>query len=359
MSAPIDFFPHYFQARAHAKVNLHLGVGPARGDGFHELATVFQSLALADVVSMEATAGFSSDPDQPLIARAIEVTGPHALGVPTGPENLVRAAVEKVRQAMVARFGHQLAGRERTTLPLIYVAIEKNIPAAGGMAGGSADAAAALLLADAILAPFFEAETLGEDVLYDLAAQLGSDVPFTLMGGTALGTGRGEVLTPMMARGQFHWAIVTSDRGLSTPEVFAKIDQLRAQAVGGDGARDAAHASGTAAAGLDALAPSLDTTAVSRALISGDATALAAAMANDLSPAALSLRPDLRATLAAGQAAGALAGIVSGSGPTCAFLCADSATAAEVAAEVELEIPGTRALTTTSPASGARITSVS
>lgn len=297
-----------FRARAHSKVNLHLGVAQVRGDGYHELSTVFQSLDIHDDLTLELL-------DDPTAASiTITVDGPYAAGVPTDSSNLVWRAVE-----LVAR-----------RHPPVALHVRKGIPAAGGMAGGSADAAAALRLANAAFAA-----GLSDDELMKLAAQLGSDVPFTLMGGTALGTGRGEELVPMMARGSYTWAIITNREGLSTPVVFDKMDELRAKNRVGD--------------------PRMDTTAVGQALIGGDPQQLARTLANDLQPAALSLRPDLRKILESGENAGALAGIVSGSGPTCAFLCEDDAHAQNVIAEVTADNPGTRGHIGHAPAPGAEL----
>lgn len=311
MSGTVNESPQLWQARAHAKVNLHLGVGEARADGFHELATVFQALDVHDRVSYrwgEKT--------------AVEVTGNHATGVPASAENLAWRAVELVAHNLMLPAAGMLT-------------MEKKIPAAGGMAGGSADAAAALLLANQALSSEFGRETLSMEKLYELAAELGSDVPFTLMGGTALGRGRGELLTPMLSRGRYIWAIITNAEGLSTPSVFHKLDELRAAGRGST--------------------PHLDTEAVGQALVGGNPSELAAVMHNDLQPAALSLRPDLRKILDTGEAAGALKGIVSGSGPTCAFLCEDEETAQEVVAQVCADNRGTRGLVTTGPATGATL----
>ncbi|OFP62985.1 4-(cytidine 5'-diphospho)-2-C-methyl-D-erythritol kinase [Corynebacterium sp. HMSC074C01] len=311
MSKPVNDSPQLWQARAHAKVNLHLGVGEARADGFHELATVFQSLDVHDRVSYRWGEG-----------STVVVTGNHATGVPASTENLAWRAVELVAQNLMLPAAGTLT-------------MEKNIPAAGGMAGGSADAAAALLLANQALSKEFGREPLSMEKLYELAAELGSDVPFTLMGGTALGRGRGELLTPMLSRGRYIWAIITNAEGLSTPSVFHKLDELRAAGRGST--------------------PYLDTEALGQALVGGNPRELAAVMHNDLQPAALSLRPDLRKILDTGEAAGALKGIVSGSGPTCAFLCEDEETAQEVVAQVCADNRGTRGLVTRGPATGATL----
>ena len=300
-------------ARAHSKVNLHLGVGDAREDGFHELATVFQSLELHDEVS------FTPGPETEIV-----VTGPHAAGVPTTPDNLAWRAITAVAETL---------GKPDAATGTLR--LTKNIPAAGGMAGGSADAAAALLLANQALSEEIGCAPVAHKRLYRIAADLGSDVPFTLMGGTALGRGRGELLTQMLARGHYTWAIITNAEGLSTPSVFRKLDELRAAGRGSS--------------------PHLDTEAVGKALVNGSPHELAAAMHNDLQAAALSLRPDLRKVLDTGEAAGALKGMVSGSGPTCAFLCEDTDTAHEVVAQVCADNRGTRGLVTTGPASGAAL----
>jgi 4-diphosphocytidyl-2-C-methyl-D-erythritol kinase len=192
--------------------------------------------------------------------------------------------------------------------PKVRIAIRKNIPVAGGMAGGSADAAAALVA----LASLWRLE-ITRDELATLAAKLGADVPFALYGGTALGTGRGEQIVPVLGRHPFHWVLAFDRRGLSTPDVFDELDRLRKD---GDPPRVG------------------EVEAVLEGLASGDPRQLALLLGNDLQAAAVSLRPGLRRTLRAGVNAGALAGMVSGSGPTCAFLCTDAESAVRVAAEL-------------------------
>ena len=278
-------------AQAHAKVNLHLGVGDLREDGYHDLTTVFQSLSLADTVTLEI------GPDRDLVTGGSIVSGLSAMGldaasVPTDDSNLAWRAVDKLVEYY--RSHHGLAESRS-----VHIQIHKGIPTAGGMAGGSADAAAALVAAHAFLSENHPAVLMS--VLNDIAAELGSDVPFTLRGGTMLGRGRGELLTPMLSRGTYHWALVFFKEGLSTPRVFAELDDMRAR--------------GTQ------IGPSPDTTALSRALLSGEAEELAPVLVNDLQVPVLSLRRDIGRTLEAGREAGALAGIVSGSGPTVAFLC--------------------------------------
>ncbi|WP_319943591.1 4-(cytidine 5'-diphospho)-2-C-methyl-D-erythritol kinase [Nocardia aurantia] len=270
--------------RAPSKVNLHLGVGELRPDGYHDLTTVFQALSLSDDVSVA-----------PAAVLSVRVAGEGAAEVPTDRENLAwQAAV---------RMAH-LAGRA----PLVEITIRKGIPVAGGMAGGSADAAA-------VLVGLNELWDLGlpRDELAEVAARLGSDVPFALYGGTALGRGRGEQLLPVLSRNTFHWVLALAKGGLSTPAVFRELDRLREQGE----------------------PPELgEPQALLQALASGDPAQLAPLLGNDLQSAAISLKPELRRTLRAGVTAGALAGLVSGSGPTCAFLCESEESAVSVAAEL-------------------------
>lgn len=310
------------RARAHAKINLHLGVGEARPDGYHELVTVFQSLDLHDDLSLHVLPDTSAG--QGSVVNSLQLSG-RSQGVPQDPGNLAWRAVDMLVEA------YRATGLP--DLPLVNLHLRKGIPVAGGMAGGSADAAAALRVTQAWLGTL--TDPLPESELDRIAAQLGSDIPFTLHGGTMLGTGRGENLVPVLSRGDYHWVLAVASRGLSTPEVFARLDQLRA-----DG-RD--------------LPASTDTTALNRALLSGDPRELAATLGNDLQAPAISLRPELRAVLAAGATAGALQGIVSGSGPTCAFLCLNADHAADVAEELTDSGIVLTALTATGPAPGARV----
>ncbi|MBW8481638.1 4-(cytidine 5'-diphospho)-2-C-methyl-D-erythritol kinase [Actinomadura parmotrematis] len=278
--------------RVPAKVNLWLGVGPVRDDGYHDLVNVFHAVSLFD----EVTAA----PADALAVTAAAAPGARVAieGVPLGGDNLAARAARLV----AARLGVE---------PRVALAIRKAIPVAGGMAGGSADAAAALV-ACARLWDDPADPKLDLDALLALGAELGSDVPFALLGGTAVGLGRGERLTPVPAAGPFHWVFATADGGLSTPAVYAECDRLRS------------------AEGVRAAWPH-EPPELAAALAAGDAAALGAALGNDLQPAALMLRPSLRRTLDAGAALGALGALVSGSGPTCAFLAADAEHAADLA----------------------------
>jgi 4-diphosphocytidyl-2-C-methyl-D-erythritol kinase len=272
-------------ARAPAKVNVHLAVGPLRPDGFHELRTVYLAVSLFDTVTVAPGDGLS-----------LTVSGEGADVVPTDRSNLVwRAAELLAASAGVAAD----AG----------MAIAKSIPAAAGLAGGSADAAAALVALDALWGT-----RASRDDLAELAARLGSDVPFSLLGGVALGSGRGEQLSPVLARTPSHWVLGIAGEGLSTPAVYAELDRLRAGARVPDGTD---------------LAPAEPVIA---ALRSGSPEVLAEVLVNDLQAPALALRPELRRALAAATEAGAAGVLVSGSGPTVAALVADEQSAVRLTA---------------------------
>jgi 4-diphosphocytidyl-2-C-methyl-D-erythritol kinase len=275
--------------RVPGKVNLYLAVSDRRDDGYHELTTVFHAVSLLDEITVR-----NAD------VLSLEMSGEGVESLPTDERNLAWQAAELMAEHV---------GRA----PDVAISIEKSIPVAGGMAGGSADAAAVLVAMNTL----WELGVPRRD-LHALAAQLGSDVPFALHGGTALGTGRGEELATVLARSTFHWVLAFAVGGLSTPAVFAEIDRLRETAGSGRG-----------------QPPRLeDPEPVLAALASGDPDKLAPLLGNDLQPAAVSLDPGLRRTLRAGAEAGALAGIVSGSGPTCAFLCTSAASAIDVSAQL-------------------------
>jgi 4-diphosphocytidyl-2-C-methyl-D-erythritol kinase len=285
VTAPASSADDVVVARAPAKINVHLAVGPLRRDGFHELQTVFFAVSLYDTVTVEAGDGLS-----------LALTGEGDGEVPTDRRNLVWRAAE-------------LLARHAGVPADAAIRVDKAIPAAAGLAGGSADAAATLVALDA-----FWGTGAGRTELDRLAAKLGSDVPFSLHGGVALGTGQGEQLSPVLARRPWHWVLGIAGEGLPTPSVYAELDRLRADGRVPDGER--AHAAD----------------AVLAALRSGPVGALAAAMRNDLQAAALSLRPDLRRALRAAEEAGAEAALVSGSGPTVAALVADEPAAVRLAA---------------------------
>ncbi|SCX38641.1 4-diphosphocytidyl-2-C-methyl-D-erythritol kinase [Klenkia marina] len=276
-------------AHAPAKINVHLAVHPLREDGFHELTTVFLAVSLLDTVTVWPEDGLS-----------VTVTGEGADGaVPTDARNLVWKAAELLARHAGVRADAALH-------------IDKAIPAAAGLAGGSADAAAALVALDALWGTHC---TRGD--LAGLAAQLGSDVPFSLVGGMALGTGRGEQLTPVLTRRRTDWVLGIADAGLSTPAVYRELDRLRAAGV--------LPAGSTAGPADDVLT----------ALRSAPADEVAGHLANDLQAPALALRPELDRGLRAMTGAGALGALVSGSGPTVAALVADAEAAGTTAAALE------------------------
>jgi len=330
--------------RVPAKVNLQLAVGPLRADGYHELVTVFHAVSLFDEVTV-----------RPAGRTSVRVSGADAAAVPAGRANLaVRAAAALARVA-----------RPRGASSAVAIEIRKRIPVAAGLAGGSADAAAALVACNELWRAGLSAAELSV-----VAAGVGSDVAFALLGGTAVGRGRGEQLTAALAAGTYHWVLAFSSGGLSTPEVYAACDRLRAaraaraaglaagpgrvqgagpgaalaaspvaRAGDGLGVRPAAGAGdrlgvrpvASAAGGAADGPPPRLSTELMAALRSADPAAVGPLLTNDLQPAALSLRPALRRTLSAGRELGAIGAMVSGSGPTCAFLAADARHARDLA----------------------------
>lgn len=291
--------------RAPAKVNLHLSVGPRRSDGYHDLTTVFHAVGVYDEVTVRRATELS-----------VVVTGEGAADVPTDETNLAARAV----QALAARAGVR---------PDVAVEIAKGIPVAGGCAGGSADAAAALVGCDVLWGL-----GLSRDELAATGAELGSDVPFSLHGGTALGTGRGERLTPVLGSGSYSWVLALAEGGLSTPAVYAELDRLRDHGplgLVGDPA--------------DVLA----------ALRQGRPEALGRALTNDLQAAALSLRPELRRLLEEGEDLGALGAVVSGSGPTVALLAREPQHAHALAAALAGRGVCRTVRTADGPVPGARV----
>lgn len=299
---------HGVVTRVPGKVNLQLSVGPLGADGFHEVTTVFQAISLFDDVTVtEGKAGSGT---------TISVTGQTANGVPADASNLaIRAA--------------QLMMKEFELSPDLEIKLKKEIPVAGGMAGGSADAAGVIVGLDSL----YELG-LSRDEMEKIASQIGSDVPFSLSGGVAIGTGRGDQITTALAKGSYTWVLALSSQGLSTPAVYQECDRLRE--------------------GLSIASPQVSEPLM-QALRAGDSKALGKSLLNDLQAAACSLRPALRLVLDVGIDYGALGGIVSGSGPTVAFLVSDEEHAMDLT--VALSASGvvssiTRAI---GPAHGARI----
>jgi 4-diphosphocytidyl-2-C-methyl-D-erythritol kinase len=274
--------------RVPAKINLQLAVGPLRPDGYHGLVTVFHAISLFDDLTVTPAGGDS-----------VTVSGEGAEHVPQDADNLALRAVRALRAEQERRGAAPGDG--------VAVAISKRIPVAGGMAGGSADAAAALVACNEL----WQAG-LSQQELSEVGSTVGSDVAFAVFGGTAVGRGRGEQLTPaLVAATQYHWVLALADRHLSTPAVYGKLDQMRA--------------------GREVAEPELSMELMA-ALRAGDPERLGAAISNDLQAPAIALYPALQQTLSAGHDAGALGGLVSGSGPTCYFLASDARHAANISA---------------------------
>ncbi|BCJ42994.1 4-diphosphocytidyl-2-C-methyl-D-erythritol kinase [Actinoplanes ianthinogenes] len=295
------------KVRVPAKINLHLGVGPLRPDGYHELNTVYHAISLFD-----------------------EITARHGDTLTLTMEGEGTGELELDETNLIIRAARALAARGRVPA-YARLHLKKAIPLAGGLAGGSADAAATLIACDLLWGLGMSREELAE-----VGAQLGSDVPFLLHGGTALGTGHGEAVSPILARPTiWHWAVAVADGGLSTPAVYRELDTLR------DGSWPPP--------------PLGSADQLMAALRQRDPEVLGAALGNDLQPAALALRPQLADVLKAGAEAGSIAGIVSGSGPTCVFLAADAAHAQQIADELVAAGVCRAAVTARGPQPGARV----
>ncbi len=294
--------------RVPGKVNLQLSVGPLEADGFHEVTTVFQAISVFDDVTIKfADIGSGIN---------LTVSGPTAHGVPTDSTNLAYRAA----QLMIDK--HDLDSD-------ISIHIKKEIPVAGGMAGGSADAAAVIVACDAL----FEMG-LSRDGMEKIGAELGSDVPFAITGGIAIGRGHGDQITPVLARGSYNWVLAMSQQGLSTQSVYNECDRLRS--------------------GLDIARPQVGDQ-ILQALRAGDATLLGKSLSNDLQSAACSLRPALRLVLDVGIEYGALGALVSGSGPTVAFLVQDEERALDLTVALSASGVVTGVIRANGPTHGARV----
>jgi 4-diphosphocytidyl-2-C-methyl-D-erythritol kinase len=303
--------PTVVHTRAPGKINVFLAVGDLQDDGYHELATAYQAVSLYEDVRARRADDFS--------VRVTAGPGVDVSGVPTDESNLAVRAARLLATTTGYRGGVDLS-------------IEKAVPVAGGMGGGSADAAATLLACDALWGT-----GLGRDDLLKLSAELGADVPFAFAGGTAVGTGRGDELSPALAKGQFQWVLALADFGLSTPTVYRELDEHRLR-----------HSSDIS----PVRQPVVDT-GVLQALRAGDAALLADVMHNDLQAPALHLEPGLGRVLELGEGNGALAGIVSGSGPTVAFLAPDLDGALEL--QIALSAARLTVVRATGPVHGARV----
>ena len=285
------------RASAPGKVNLTLRVGAPTPDGYHPLVTVFEALALRETVTVRTskTPGVRVETIAYLPDGSIDEATTRAMAnVDPATHLAVRAA--RILQRLAA------AGPWASTAAGLSIRVDTRVPVAGGMAGGSADAAAALVACNEL----WELG-LGAEQLEAIGRSLGADVPACLVGGIALGTGRGDhmsVLREGDEEGRHHWVMLLSREGLSTPEVFREFDRVDA---GG--------------------AP------------------------------ALRLRAELAETIGAAKDAGALAVTLSGSGPTVAALARDAEHARSLAATLSAAPTVARAIPTHGPARGARIES--
>ncbi len=294
--------------RVPAKVNLQLSVGPREANGYHNLVSVFQAVSIFDDVTLTKSHAGSG--------VTISITGEQTYGVPEDGSNLaVKAA--------------QLIGEKFDLDVDVHIEVKKSIPVAGGMAGGSADAAATLVAMDAL----YKLDATREELL-ELGSQLGSDVPFMIAGGTAVGTGRGDQLTAALSRGTYHWVFALSTVGLSTPAVYAECDRMRAE--------------------LEVADPRVSD-ALMQALLTGDPALVGKSLSNDLQNPACSLRPALSLVLEVGRDYGALGAIVSGSGPTVAFLVADEEAGLDLAVALTASGVVGSVARATGPVHGARV----
>lgn len=302
--------PQVVHARAPGKINVFLKVGARLDDGFHDVATAYQAVSLCEDVR-----AFHADDFSVSFSGTIDTSG-----LATDGSNLAIKAARLLAHKTGYRRGVRLE-------------IEKRIPIAGGMGGGSADAAATLLACDTLWGT-----GLSREELLDLARQLGADVPFTFSGGTAIGTGRGDELSPALAKGVFYWVFAFADFGMSTPKVYTELDRHRER-----------HAQDIFPAEVQ---PQVDAL-VLQALRAGDPKMLAEVLHNDLQAPALHLEPQLAAVIELGEENGALAGMISGSGPTVAFLAEDLDHALEL--QIALSAARLTVVRATGPVHGARL----
>lgn len=305
---------------APGKVNLFLALGAARPDGYHPLNTVFAQIGLSETVtvspmkSLATTApqsastapvsSASSAPAQSDSALAAQTGGPRIELALTRPDSNVPLDHTNLAHRAAQAVAQQAAQRGLAT-PDVHILLDKAVPVAGGMAGGSADAAATLKACNE-----FWQVGLSLEELAHLGAQLGADVPFGLYGGVALGTGRGDLIEPLKAApGPYYWTFALQDEGLSTAAVFKHFDA-------------------TVQAPPAADMPPEQLLA---ALEAGDVAEVSRHIRNDLQATAIDLRPELGQLIDLAKKAGALAAMVSGSGPTVAALSSSRAVAERVA----------------------------
>jgi 4-diphosphocytidyl-2-C-methyl-D-erythritol kinase len=305
--------PPIVVASSPGKVNIYFAVGAFLKDGFHDVASCYQALSLRERVLVELSGSFS-----------IDFAGPF--------ERDCQRLVPKDRTNLVYRAGEELKSLGSAMAPeKVSFLIHKSVPIAGGMAGGSADAAASLVALNSLFGAGLD------DKLPDAAANLGSDVPFSLLGGTAIGVGRGEVLTKVKDGPALHWVMTPNPAGLSTPQVYRQLDVMRVN-------------QGIDVSALEA--PEVPEELL-EALAAGDVSAVAKLMHNDLEIAAVEMLPELAETLEAGRKAGSLRSMVSGSGPTIAHLAKNAIHAEQIA--TRLLAAGYPSLVTYTSNSGTRL----
>lgn len=294
-------------ASAPGKVNLLLRSGTPSEDGYHPLLTVFEAVSLREIVvartrrapgTQVRTFVYEQVPGQVNDYRLNRAATDSIAKLPEESHLAVRAA-RALAPLVAAKWGPSAAGLELT--------VHKTLPVAGGMAGGSADGAAALVAVNDLWELGLNAEQLET-----LGRTLGADVPACLRGGWAVGVGRGDILTslPQADTGEKHWwAFAFSRRGLSTPEVFARFDELR---LGTDFDQNPKTIMEDPAPYTGALVPQN--------------------LVNDLAPVALQLLPELENAGRVATENGALAWTISGSGPTVAALAGTREVAEKIVA---------------------------
>ncbi|MGB3827658.1 MAG: 4-(cytidine 5'-diphospho)-2-C-methyl-D-erythritol kinase [Ornithinimicrobium sp.] len=307
--------PVHVTVRVPGKINLELVVGPRRSDGYHELVTVFQAVSVYDDVRVEPAREWS-----------VTMSGPHGDAVPVDSSNVAL----KAAQALAERAGEFVESGSTSRIGPVAISIDKHIPVAAGMAGGSADAAATLVAC----ADLWDLSVLRDD-LEVIAREIGADVPFMLHGGTAVGSGRGDDISPVLAQGDAHWVLwISTGAGLSTAEVYAEFDRLHAE---------------------DPPAPPQLSPVLASALRTMNPEAMGSALNNNLATAALSLQPHLQSVLDAGLDLGARGAVISGSGPTVAFLVSSPAEALDLSMGLAARGPGGDIVRATGPVPGAHV----
>ncbi len=289
---------------APGKVNLFLALGAARPDGYHPLNTVFAQIGLSETVTVTPLPALTTTAAQPGSAPTSQTGSPRIELALTRPDSNVPLDHTNLAYRAAQAVAQQAAQRGLDT-PDVHILLDKAVPVAGGMAGGSADAAATLKACNE-----FWQVGLSLEELAQLGAQLGADVPFGLYGGVALGTGRGDLIEPLKAApGPYYWTFALQDKGLSTAAVFKHFDAT-------------VQAPPAADMPPEQLLAALET---------GDVAEVSRHIRNDLQATAIELRPELGQLIDLAERAGALVAMVSGSGPTVAALSSSRAAAERVA----------------------------